>query len=60
MQNVMDNFIRTFSLSKPSAKLFIQTAPNRYKFHSITKRHGGFREIAQPVKELKIVQRWAI
>jgi RNA-directed DNA polymerase len=60
MQSVMDNFIRTFSLSKPSAELFIQTAPNRYKFHSITKRHGGFREIAQPVKELKIVQRWAI
>ena len=60
MSSVLENFKKTFSLSTASAIMFIQTAPNRYKFHTIQKRHGGVREIAQPTKSLKIVQRWVI
>lgn len=60
MLSVLENFKKTFSFSTVSAIIFIQTAPNRYKFHTIQKRHGGEREIAQPTKSLKIVQRWVI
>lgn len=60
MLSVLENFKKTFSFSTASATIFIQTAPNRYKFHTIQKRHGGEREIAQPTKSLKIVQRWVI
>lgn len=49
-----------FGLNDRQIEVFIQTAPNRYKFHTIKKRHGGTREIAQPTKSLKIIQRWII
>jgi RNA-directed DNA polymerase len=35
----------------------ILTAPRRYKVFSIPKRTGGTREIAQPARELKLLQR---
>jgi retron-type reverse transcriptase len=35
----------------------IQTAPNRYKVFEIPKRSGGTREIAQPAREVKVLQR---
>lgn len=35
----------------------IATAPSRYKVFTIPKRSGGLREIAQPARELKLLQR---
>lgn len=35
----------------------IETAPKRYKTFEIPKRSGGMREIAQPARELKFIQR---
>ncbi|HBB4912751.1 TPA: RNA-directed DNA polymerase, partial [Escherichia coli] len=45
-------------VSKVSA--FIFTAPYRYKVYPIPKRNGGFREIAQPSRALKFMQRIVI
>jgi RNA-directed DNA polymerase len=43
----------------PTTKVsaFLYTAPHRYKKYFIPKRNGGVREIAQPSKELKYMQR---
>lgn len=38
----------------------IRTAPIRYKVFYIPKRSGGFREVAQPAREIKAIQRWLI
>jgi retron-type reverse transcriptase len=35
----------------------IDTAPQRYKTFQIRKRNGGWRQIAQPARELKLLQR---
>ncbi len=36
----------------------IRTAPIRYKVFYIPKRSGGLREVAQPAREVKAIQRW--
>lgn len=43
----------------PSADVerVVRSAPRRYKVFSIAKRSGGFRTIAQPSRELKVLQR---
>lgn len=38
----------------------IRTAPLRYKIFFIPKRKGGLREVAQPAREVKAIQRWLI
>lgn len=38
----------------------IKTAPLRYKKFSIPKRDGSLREIAQPAREVKAIQRWIV
>jgi len=39
----------------------IQSAPHRYKVYQIPKKSGaGMRTIAQPAKEVKILQYWVI
>jgi len=38
----------------------IRTAPIRYKVFFIPKRSGGLREVAQPAREVKAIQRWLI
>lgn len=35
-------------------------APHSYKVYTIPKKNGGEREIAQPAKEIKLIQRWLI
>lgn len=48
-------------LLKPyQLNLIILRAPHTYKKYFIPKRSGGLREIAQPAKETKYVQRWLI
>ncbi len=51
---------KDFSLSRTEAISFIFSAPNRYKIYKIKKRHGGEREIAEPTKSLKSIQKWAV
>lgn len=36
----------------------ISRAPYTYKLYKIPKRTGGYRDIAQPAKETKLLQRW--
>ena len=38
----------------------ISTAPARYKVYRIAKRNGGTRVIAQPARELKVIQRYIL
>lgn len=38
----------------------IKTAPLRYKVFKIPKKNGGTREVAQPAREVKKIQRWII
>lgn len=38
----------------------IQTAPLRYKLFEIPKKSGGVRQVAQPAREVKAIQRWVI
>jgi hypothetical protein len=38
----------------------IDTAPKRYKIYTIPKRSGGTRIIAQPARDLKIIQRYLL
>ena len=44
-------------LDSVSIQRIIATAPERYKVYSIPKRGGGRRIIAQPARELKVLQR---
>ena len=38
----------------------IKTAPLRYKEFAIPKKNGGMREVAQPAREVKKIQRWLV
>ena len=60
MSTILDKFCEYFGLNPHEAEIFIKTAPERYKLHSINKRHGGIRYIHQPTKNLKFIQRWLI
>lgn len=44
-------------LSVHDVERIVRTAPRRYKVYEIDKRSGGTREIAQPSRELKLLQR---
>ncbi|MBA8878101.1 retron-type reverse transcriptase [Phyllobacterium myrsinacearum] len=44
-------------MSEYSIRKILATAPERYKEYRIPKKSGGYRDIAQPAKELKILQR---
>lgn len=44
-------------LSVEDVSRIVRTAPSRYKQYEIRKRNGGKREIAQPAREVKMLQR---
>ena len=44
-------------LSEESVFEVIQDAPSRYKVYTIPKKSDGHRLIAQPARELKLIQR---
>lgn len=44
-------------LPEREIRRIIFNAPVRYKVYKIAKKHGGFREIAQPAQEVKALQR---
>lgn len=50
-----------FDLTTNEVRSLINTAPERYKVHEITKRNGrGTRLIAQPTATIKTLQKWVI
>lgn len=52
---------RKFFISDSQLKTLIDTAPHRYKVHTIAKRHNrGLRTIAQPKAEIKTLQRFVV
>lgn len=57
---LLEKLKKDFSLNSDEAISFIKSAPSRYKIYNIKKRHGGEREIAEPTKSLKTLQRWAL
>ena len=57
MISLIDLLTEHSGLSTSDVHQIIRTAPRRYKVYSIEKRSGGLREIAQPAKEVKLLQR---
>jgi len=41
-------------------EIIIRTAPFRYKLFEIPKKAGGMRQVAQPAREVKAIQRWMV
>lgn len=61
LRELIDLIANEFALSPREVLTLLITAPARYKVHSIEKRHGrGKREIAQPTKEVKAIQKFVI
>tara|TARA_R110002167_G_scaffold86987_1_gene235329 strand:+ start:24422 stop:25354 length:933 start_codon:yes stop_codon:yes gene_type:complete len=49
-----------FSFSEQELISYVNTAPYRYKTYKVKKRSGGTREISQPSRDLKILQRFVL
>jgi RNA-directed DNA polymerase len=47
-----------FGMLPTHLQSIVRTAPIRYKVFYIPKRSGGLREVAQPAREVKAIQRW--
>lgn len=56
--SIIDFLCNTLDMHHNSVEYLINNAPDRYKVYKIPKRKAGeFRVIAQPTKELKLVQK---
>ena len=56
---LLDLLLRDLPFSKSELITLLRTAPHRYKIYGVPKRSGkGFRVIAQPSPEIKVLQRW--
>jgi len=56
--SIVDFLVEKLVVPKSIVETLVLTAPHRYKTYEVTKRNGkGKREIAQPSKELKYIQR---
>ena len=55
--NLLESITVETGLRAPVAERIIASAPKRYKQYAIPKRDGGLRIIAQPSRELKLLQR---
>lgn len=62
MNKLREKILSEFSSILPSElNRIISTAPHRYKVFYIPKKTPGeYREIAQPARELKIIQNWLV
>jgi RNA-directed DNA polymerase len=58
--NLLRELSAEFGLGSNDLLRIISTAPARYKIFQIPKRHGGWRTIAQPSRELKAIQRFVL
>jgi hypothetical protein len=57
MSDLLNILVASTGLMPGDVLKIIADAPRRYKIFEIPKRSGGMREIAQPARELKILQR---
>lgn len=57
MSNIYKILSDESGLSESDVRIIVSNAPFRYKTYNIPKRNGGLREISQPAKELKVLQR---
>src|SRR5687768_1740331 len=58
--SLVQEIVARFGLGARDVARLIDSAPARYKVYDIAKRRGGNRTIAQPAKELKIIQRFIV
>ncbi len=58
--NLLQELTVELGLPTPELQRIITTAPKRYKTYQIPKRGGGWREIAHPSAELKVLQRFLL
>ncbi|MBR0846096.1 retron St85 family RNA-directed DNA polymerase [Bradyrhizobium liaoningense] len=57
MSKLVDLIVSETGLPPSDVLRLIRSAPRRYKVYRIPKRSGGEREIAQPAREIKLLQR---
>lgn len=57
MSDLLQTLLHKTGLLERDLVRIISNAPRRYKEYRIPKRTGGFRQIAQPARELKALQR---
>jgi hypothetical protein len=55
--NLLETIAIETGLNAADADRIIHSAPKRYKHYDIPKKSGGYRTIAQPSRELKVLQR---
>ncbi|EXR46421.1 MULTISPECIES: retron St85 family RNA-directed DNA polymerase [Pseudomonadati] len=58
--SILEHLISNTSYSRKELLEFLENAPRKYKIYHIPKRTYGFRTIAQPIPELKNLQRITI
>jgi RNA-directed DNA polymerase len=58
--SLLDEIMAATGLGSAELEHIIRTAPARYKAYPIPKRSGGSRIIAQPSREIKLLQRFVI
>ena len=58
MEKIFDSsFLISIGMTKTQFDKYIKDAPKKYKVYKIKKKKGGFRTIAHPARNLKIIQR---
>lgn len=57
---IVEHLMKQTGLSAAQLENYAATASRRYKVYPIPKRGGGTRQIAQPSKEIKAIQRWLV
>lgn len=60
MSEIIEKIRKRFAFSEQEFTNYIKTAPYRYKTYPISKRSGGTRDISQPSKDLKVIQRFVL
>ena len=60
MSDILERVRRHFAFSEVELMEYANTAPHRYKTYRIKKRSGGTREISQPSRDLKSIQRFIL
>lgn len=57
---IIERISRSTGLERDYLHKLVRSASYRYKTYPIRKRTGGFRQIAHPSAELKLIQRWLV
>jgi RNA-directed DNA polymerase len=57
VSRLLESLIGVTGLSEHDIRTIVRNAPVRYKTYLISKRSGGYRQISQPAREVKALQR---